>query len=613
MASKSSIEAGRAHVSLGTDASALEKGLDAASAKFKAWGKGIMSLGAGITAAAALITAPFLYGLSVFSDWGKEVTTASRETGIGFEAVQGISIALRTDLDGLVHSVGHMNSFLGELAHGSAEAARELRDLGLDAGELLGDMSEEDRVRKFAEAIASIGDAAERGAAARKIFGRGAIHMDFSGGVEGMRAREARGREVGGVLSASDQAGVMAYNRALKEMELATRGLWASFGAAAAPAMTEFFQFVTGILIATRKWTEENRHLLDVIFRIADKVGLAGLVITAFATVIYGVSYAIAFFKIALILKTAALLIASAATLAYSVATTVGTAALALFTTAEYAAAAPAIALAVGILVIVAAVVAMVAIVYVAIAGWDSFASYMSAWGPIFTSNFATIKEAFMGIGDAISANEWGLAMEIATTGLKILWLRFAAWFYDSVQSFKYMFFEVWDAIRDYAASAITAIVNAMAGPLGMLGRLVDIDVGALTANALAIRADPADQAARQANQQAVAGAFATQIAGAQDDLKLLAAIASISAGMAEVAREMDAEKKAGGFKNEDEKGMVLGGFSAQGAFGVLGATSKAEDPIQALIRVQEAQLAVARGDQKLLREILNRVAPQFG
>src|SRR5262249_15012218 len=162
--------------------------------KFQAWGRGIMALGGGIALAAATITAPFLYGLNVFSEWGKEALVASRQTGIGFEAVQGIAIGLRTDLDGLIHSVGHMNSFRDHLAHGSKEAARAMEELGLSAEDMLGPMSQEERLRRFAEAIARIQDEGQRSATARRVFGRGADEMDFSGGVSGLRSREARAR-----------------------------------------------------------------------------------------------------------------------------------------------------------------------------------------------------------------------------------------------------------------------------------------------------------------------------------------------------------------------------------------------------------------------------------
>src|ERR1051325_10976194 len=105
-ASRQSIEMGKGHVTLGTDQSQLDKGLEQARAKFQAWGKSIAAMGAGIVAAATLITAPFLTGLSVFSKWGDEIVRASRLTGMSFESVQSTAYGLRTDLEGLTAGVG---------------------------------------------------------------------------------------------------------------------------------------------------------------------------------------------------------------------------------------------------------------------------------------------------------------------------------------------------------------------------------------------------------------------------------------------------------------------------------------------------------------------------
>lgn len=69
MASRQSIEAGKGHVSLGVDDSPLRKGLDAAQAKFAAWGKGVMAFGAAITSIGFTLAAPLAASLTAFASY----------------------------------------------------------------------------------------------------------------------------------------------------------------------------------------------------------------------------------------------------------------------------------------------------------------------------------------------------------------------------------------------------------------------------------------------------------------------------------------------------------------------------------------------------------------
>lgn len=294
MANSSSIIAGRGHVVLTTDQTLLDKGLAAATAAVQSWGKGIMAIGAGITAAGAAITTPMLKGLDIFIEMSGSALSASRRTGIGFEAIQGIAAGLRVDMEGLARSMMHMGVFLEGLAHGSHEAADAVRELRLDANQLLTG-TEEERIRSITEAIAGMTDASQRGAMAHRIFGRQAFEMNFGGGVAGLRAREARARELGGVIKDEDKPIAQEAVIAQKEMAMAIRGLWAQIGAAAAGPMADFWRIITSIVVAVRKWVEENRPLLTTIFRIADACVTGGAIIGALGAAVYGASFAFTF------------------------------------------------------------------------------------------------------------------------------------------------------------------------------------------------------------------------------------------------------------------------------------------------------------------------------
>ena len=72
------LKAGEGVVTLTLD-NQLKSGLDSAKGMFESWGKGVMALGASVAAAGAVVTAPFLQGLSVFSAWRSSVRTGMRD------------------------------------------------------------------------------------------------------------------------------------------------------------------------------------------------------------------------------------------------------------------------------------------------------------------------------------------------------------------------------------------------------------------------------------------------------------------------------------------------------------------------------------------------------
>lgn len=294
MANKSSIEAGRGHVSLATDSTALEKGLAAAQATFQAWGKSIAISGAAIGAAGAAITTPFLMALGVFAGVGQEFTIASRRVGIEFGQLQQLSHATGGDLDTLSGSLDKMDSFLQSVANGSEEAARSLAMMGLSF-EDLNRMNQHDRFLALADGLNRIADAGQRSAVRRQVLGRGAGTLNISGGAEGIREREARAIELGRVFSPQDQAAVQAYNLAQRELSATMTALWSTIGATIAPFMTEFTQLVTQIVQHIRNWVNENRELVLLIFRVGDVMVTAGTVIGVLGGIIYGLSYAFTF------------------------------------------------------------------------------------------------------------------------------------------------------------------------------------------------------------------------------------------------------------------------------------------------------------------------------
>ncbi len=299
MASKREIEAGQAVVRMGMDISPLTKGLDAAQQKLAAFGKGVAAFGAGLAIAGALITTPMLYGLEVFSDMGGRINRAARISGIGIEDLQTLAHALGVDFDELGTASKKMDQFISKASQGAPEATHRLGQLGLTLQDLAG-LSEGDRIRKIGEAInKTYSDISQRHAAATDIFGRNGLALNFGGDVGG---RENRLRELGGVMSPEDVALAKEFNKAQKEMGIAVAGLWARIGSTAAPAMRDFFNMITRIVVAVQGWVDANRPLLEIVFRIADGMITAGTAIGILGGIIYGASYGFLFLKGAILI-----------------------------------------------------------------------------------------------------------------------------------------------------------------------------------------------------------------------------------------------------------------------------------------------------------------------
>ncbi len=479
MASKGSIEAGRGHVTLGVQSDALTKGLAAAEAKFQAWGKGIMSLGAGISAAGAAITAPFLYGLSVFTSWGDEVSMAMRQTGLSFQQTENIMRGTRTTTEELVPAFAHLSQFIVQAAHGSQEAATALQTMGLSVADLLA-MDPAARFDAIANSIANIGDANQRIAMQRTIFGRGGLALNLEGGQAGMNQRRERAEYLTGSPTDADRALAKETSKAFKEMGAAIQAVWREIGAAAAPVMRDFFQLVTRVVVEVRKWVTENRELLNIIFRVADAAVTVGAVIVGVGTAVYGASYAFAFLSGAIAITKGFLLALWGATIfavtgfgIAKVATLLWTAALWLYNAAGVVAhavtwgwvvALGAVGVALSLLPL-----AIVAVGLAALGIGSIFAGVVSSitggigtitagFSRMFAGLTATAISAFGGIRDAFSVGDWQLVWEIVKISGLLAWEHIKDGAIEMFYGVKDTAIDVWTEVSTFFVETFESI-----------------------------------------------------------------------------------------------------------------------------------------------------------
>lgn len=301
--SASRIKAGAGYVELGTDDSKLVKGLDAAASRFKQFGSYVASIGAGIAAAGAAITAPFINGLSAFSAWGSEMTSTMRATGMEMLEMDELMDGLGNTMDGtstsaesFIAAVAKMSEFMASARSGSAEANAALQAMGLSLSDLEG-MTQSERMMAFADGLDRISDAGQRIALQRDVFGRGGLALNVQGGSAGIRARAARQDEVEGQLTEEDQQLAREYTQAMNEMKLAIAGVWKTLGAAAAGSARDWLKVLTEIIIVVRKFIEDNREMIGIIFNVGLALTAVGTSITILGGIFYAAGFAISFFS----------------------------------------------------------------------------------------------------------------------------------------------------------------------------------------------------------------------------------------------------------------------------------------------------------------------------
>ncbi len=297
--SKASIEAGRGHVTLSTDKSQLEKGLDEAAARFRSWGTAIMAIGASVTAMGSLVVGPILAFAGIFAEVGDDMAKMATRTGVTVEALSelrhaaGQSGATAEDLEkGFVG----LAKFMDEAGQGSASATRRLNDLGLSFSQL-GGMSRDQQIEALADAISRVEDPAQRTAIAMDIFGKSGNKLMpmLMGGAAGIQQLREEARRLGLTMSTEDAQAAEAFGDAMSNLKSQSTMLMFHIGAALAPTLTSLMRNVSEVIGFVIAWTRENRGLFLAIFAVGVGIMALGAAITFIGGMVYAASFAFTF------------------------------------------------------------------------------------------------------------------------------------------------------------------------------------------------------------------------------------------------------------------------------------------------------------------------------
>ena len=285
MPAASAIRAGRAYVELFADDSQLIRGLKSAQQRLLAFGKYVDVVGAGIAAAGAAITAPFLAAAQQFATAGDAVQKLGARTGIAAET-----------LSQLGYAAGQSGSSLEGLGRGLKAMQKTITDgvanfggLGISLEELR-QLSPEQQFLVLADKISQIEDPTRRAALAMEFFGKSGVELLplLNEGSSGITKLMREADSLGLTMSQEAAEGAAALGDAQDRLKKALGAVTFVIGGALAPALTDFFNLMAQAVAWGGQWVRENEELLRTIFMVGVALGVVGSAITALGATIAG-------------------------------------------------------------------------------------------------------------------------------------------------------------------------------------------------------------------------------------------------------------------------------------------------------------------------------------
>ena len=358
MASRSDIEAGKAHVLVYVK-NQVAAGLNAIGGQLKGLGSQAMSAGTGISAAGAAIIAPFVAAISHFTDAGSALADMSARTG---------------------QSVGSLAElkFAAEQTGSSLEAVEKAIKFQQKSGST-------ETFDEIAARISAIEDPAKRTQAAIKAWGKAGTELLPM--VNNLAALRQEARDLGLVPTEEAVNMADAIGDSLDKVKGVFSATLFEIGAAIAPVLIPALDITVKIAATVGRWIRENSQLVRTIALIGAGLLAAGAAVTAIGGAIF-------------VLGTAFTAIAGAVT---AVGAILGTSLATILSP-------------VGILVAVLGGAALLWLKF-SDSGKAAISAVMAELAPFLH----TIKGTLQGIFDALAGGDLMLAGKIAITGLQLV------------------------------------------------------------------------------------------------------------------------------------------------------------------------------------------------
>jgi len=290
VAKAGSIRAGGAFVELFGEDSALRRTLARAQDRLKNFASGVRTIGAGVAAGGALLTAPLAASVNLFSTYGDSIAKMARRTGLATETLSGLAYAADlsgTSIEAIEKGVRRMSRTIYDAERGSKEAADGLAAIGLSAQALKG-LSPEEQFFTMSAALAEVADESTRAALAQILFGRAGTELIplLSEGSEGIRRMRMEAEQLGLVLDKDAAKRAEELNDSLGRVKSSVKGVATQIGDALAPVVTELSNALAASIGAVARWVKENPGFVKGLAAVGATAITAGGALLALSAVV---------------------------------------------------------------------------------------------------------------------------------------------------------------------------------------------------------------------------------------------------------------------------------------------------------------------------------------
>ena len=284
--SASGIRAGKAYVQIGSDDSALRKGLDAARARLDRFAASVARVGAGLAGAGAAITAPLGAAVMHFANAGDELDKMSQRTAIATDALQvmgRVASLSGVQIGAVVTASQRLAQSVRDAENGVGRARLAFDELGTSAADLEG-LSVDQQIEKIAVALAGMEDQQRAIALSRDIFGRMGAEVVLMGrSFERARAEMER---YGLAVSEDDIAGAAELTNVMGTLNKAISIVAFRIGGVLAPTVTHIIGRILEYSRTIQKLIEDNAGVVKVVAAVGVALAGAGASLLAFAGVV---------------------------------------------------------------------------------------------------------------------------------------------------------------------------------------------------------------------------------------------------------------------------------------------------------------------------------------
>jgi TP901 family phage tail tape measure protein len=460
MSKQGGIKAGAAYVELSMrdkitePLRRAEKRMELFGEKVKEIGSAVAMAGAAVTAFGGAIVGAAAASVAAFAKIAGDFSDLAAQTGLTAELMSELETALKdagSSVEEFSKSVVKLRRFISEAAQGTTSAVEALDRLGLSAEDLIG-LSADEQFLRIADALSKVKNPTDRLALAMELFGKSAYKMlpVLEAGGAGIEEFRRKAREMGFSLSGETADAADALGTQIEVLQDQFGRIAVAIGEALLPVANAFVAVMQGIIGRVIEFIRENQALVlgvtaagVAILGVGTAIGIVGAGLVTFGVLISTTStvlgalaaasslVATAFASTGAVVAAVGAAWAATATVATaawtagaaaSAAAMAGGAGIAATAWAGVAAAASTAwaAISLPIPVIIGGVLALGAAIAYATGLLGAVAAAFGSLWDVGVDAANGIASAWQGVTDAIAADDWSLAGEIAVQGLEV-------------------------------------------------------------------------------------------------------------------------------------------------------------------------------------------------